>query len=209
MSATVTPTSDMSSLLGPNPGVERIYDNVLAVVPAMTLPLIEVALWNTIEEFALRSTYFRDRVSWQMAPGVNSVQFNPHSSRALVAWVLGQQGLLHWHIVPPGLMIDDQRPTAYRHGTALVALKPISFDVAEMPSGGELYSTWFETLLDGTLFRLYGQPAKPWSNQQLAQYHGSRFRMGINRARDIAQRSHSNQQGRWNFPPFAVGRRKN
>ena len=36
MSATVTPIDDMDSMLGDNPDVQRIYDNVLAVMPAST-----------------------------------------------------------------------------------------------------------------------------------------------------------------------------
>jgi hypothetical protein len=64
-------------------------------------------------------------------------------------------------------------------------------------------------MLDGTLGRLYGMPSKPWTSTQLATYHGTRFRQGMNRARDIAERLHSHQQSpRRAYPYFARGRRK-
>jgi len=104
-------------------------------------------------------------------------------------------------------LVDRQEPNAARSGWALLALKPTSFDT-DLPQ--EMWSNWFETLLDGTMFRLYGMPAKPWSSPQNAQYHGTRFRQGINRARDIAERQHSNQQSPFRaYPYFAHGRRKN
>ena len=212
MSATVTPSDSMKSMLGSNPGVTRIYDNVLAVLPATTQPLIQLALWNSVEEFCLRSQYFRERIYWQMAPGVYQVDFNPFSASQLVSWVLSQYGLTSFRIVPPAILEDLQTPpNAARTGWAIVALTPTSFDALQKSASfPELWTTWFETMLDGTMFRLTGQPAKPWSSTQLAQYHGARFRMGINRARDIAERLHSDQQSpRRTYPYFAHGRRKN
>jgi hypothetical protein len=210
MSMTVTPSDDMASTLGGNPDVERVYDNVLAILPAVTLPLVQLALWNAIEEFAIRSTYFRHKAYWQMAPGVYTVDFNPISATQIAVWVLSQEGLTQFEVRPPATLVDLRAPLAARTGWAVLAWKPASFDsVNAQGSLPELWSTWFETVLDGTLFRVYGQPMKPWSSPQLAQYHGQRFRQGLNRARDIAERLHSDQQSpNRAFPYFARGRRK-
>ncbi len=209
MSATVTPSDDEGTLLGSNPDVDRVMDNVLLTLPAATEPLIKVALWNTIEEFAIRSTYFRQRVSWVMGISVPTVDFNPYDAEMTVVWVLEVTGLTHYRVQPPARLIDLQRPMTARDGTALLVLKPVSFECLCGCSLPELWSTWFETILDGTLFRLYGMPAKPWSSPQLSQYHGTRFRQGLNRARDIANRLHTDQQYYWRYPLFARGRRKN
>lgn len=211
MSTTVTPSDDMHTMLGANPDVQRIYDNVLAILPAATLPVVQLALWNAIEEFAIRSTYFRHKAYWQMAPGVYTVDFNPLSASQIVVWVIEQHGLWQWEIRPPATLVDLQTPNAARSGWAVLVWRPASFDaVKRLGAFPELWSTWFETILDGTLFRLYGQPIKPWSSPQLAQYHGQRFRQGLNRARDVAERLHSDQQSPRNvFPYFARGRRKN
>ncbi len=207
MSGTAIPVSDLQTALGASPDTDRLYDNVQSVLPAVTLPIIKIAAWNAIEEFAVRSTYFRDEVSWNMAIGVRDVDFNPYSADMQACWILGQYGLTSWFVSPPARLVDRREPTAARSGSVLLALKPISFDT-DLPQ--EMWSTWFETLLDGTMFRLYGMPAKPWSSPQNAQYHGTRFRQGMMRARDIAERQHSNQQSPFRmYPYFAHGRRKN
>jgi hypothetical protein len=206
MSESVTPSDDGQTFLGANPDVERLYDNIQATLPSITLPLLKLAAWNAIEEFAIRSTYFRDEVSWQMGPGVNQVDFNPYSAEFTVCWVLAQSGLFQWRVAPPAQLKDLVTPvsTLARQGKAILALKPLSFEV-ELPP--EMWSNWFETILDGTLFRLYGQPGKPWSAPSLATYHGTRFRQGMMRARDISNRAFSNQQGpQVRFPYFARGR---
>lgn len=193
-----------------SPDVERLYDNIQTTLPAITLPVIELELWNTVQEFCIRSTYFRSRLHWQMGAGTSTVDFNPFSHDMVVVWVLYAHGLTHWEINPPAQLVDFLPPTAKRSGWAQVALRPARFDACKLGTMPELFTTWFETMLDGTIFRLYGMPAKPWSSPQLAQYHGTRFRQGLNRARDIAERLHSHQQSPSRaFPYFARGRRKN
>jgi hypothetical protein len=128
----------------------------------------------------------------------------------IVTWVLNITGLTYYAITPPAMLVDHTVPLAARHGHALLVLKPVDFSVVEQGVLPELFTTWFETMLDGTLFRLFGMPAKPWSSPELAKYHGTRYRQGLNRARDIAERQHTDQQApRRRFPYFAGGRRKN
>jgi hypothetical protein len=192
-----------------SPDIERLYDNVQTMLPGVTLPVLELELWNTVSEFCIRSTYFRALIYWQMAIGTSSVNFNPFSADMVVVWVLWQNGLTHWGINPPAELTDFMAPNAARNGAAVVALRPTKFDVLKLGALPELFTTWFETMLDGVLFRLYGMPAKPWSSDKLATYHGTRFRQGINRARDIAERLHSHQQAPSRmYPYFARGRRK-
>lgn len=210
MSQTTTPTYSLNTYtLGDNPGLNRLYDNVQAMVPSAGLSLIKMMAWNTIEEFYIQSTARREIVNWQMAVGVNQIDFNPFDETWLVAWVLGVCGLPKYKIVMPAVLMDMQYPASPRFGEAILALKPVDYQ-ADLPV--ELFTQWFETLLDGTLFRLFMTPAKPYSSPQLAQYHGKRFRHGIAQARAIAQHGFSDGGGRWQFPRqqgFAMGRRKN
>jgi hypothetical protein len=197
------------SSIGSGADFERLYDNIQTMLPAITLPVIEMELWNTVQEFCIRSTYFRSKIHWEMGPGISTVDFNPFNLDMVVVWVLHVRGLTHWGINPPAVLYDMMPPTNGRSGDALVALRPVRFDVLKLGAIPELFTTWFETMLDGTLARLYAMPAKPWSTPQLAQYHGTRFRQGMGRARDIAERLHSHQQSpRRAFPYFAHGRRK-
>jgi hypothetical protein len=156
--ATSTPTSDLSTLLGSDPGIERLYDNVQAEVPAVGLSLIKLAAWNTIEDFYLRSTCRREHVFWQMPSGVYAVDFNPYDADWLVCWVLTYSGLTNAKIEAPALLRDIAWPqsTSLRQGEALVALKPASFT---SDFGPLIWQQWFEVILAGTLHRLYRQPA--------------------------------------------------
>lgn len=189
--------------------IGRLYDNVQTMLPAITLPVIDMELWNTIQEFCIRGTYFRAKVYWNMGIGVSTVDFEPFDVNTTVVWVLYCHGLTHWEINPPAQLVDFMEPNAARSGWALLALAPVNFDVVQLGAVPELFTTWFEVMLDGTLGRLYAMPVKPWSSPQLAEYHGRRFRQGLNRARDIAERLHSNQQSpRRGYPYYAGGRRK-
>jgi hypothetical protein len=193
-------------LLGDTAGPNRLYDDVQAILPGVLYPVLQMELWNVVEEFAIRSTYFRDHVHWQMPAGVCSYDFNPYDGAMSVCWVLMQHGLYRWRVIPPAELVDLEEPKQARHGWALLALKPSRFSRC-LPS--ILFSNWFEVMLDGVLFRLYGSPAKPYSDPQRAQYHGRRFRAGIQLARDVAQRNYTgDQQPRWAFPYFARGRRR-
>jgi hypothetical protein len=190
--------------------LERLYDQVQTTLPSITLPIIDMMLWNAVEEFCIRGLYLRANVYWQMAQGVTSVDFNPFSATMVVVWVIDFSGLNQWEINPPAQVVDLLQPNTGRNGSAVLVLKPVSLEVVKEGFTPELFTTWYETMVDGTLFRLYGIPARPWSSPQLAQYHGTRYRQGIMRARDIAERLHSQQQSpRRTYPYYARGRRKN
>jgi hypothetical protein len=203
MSATTTPSDSGRSFLGEQPGAERIYDNVQNVCAGSALPAIKMALWNTIEEYAIKSTAWRQTLVWTLAAGNSSICFNPIDADTLVAAVMQVSGLAHYLVDPPATLIDKDPPISARTGEVIVSTKPASF-TSNMPD--DLYSNRFEAILDGTLSRMFTQPAKPWTSVQLASYHGRRYRSAIIAAHAAANGAHSGQAG-WRFPAFASGRR--
>lgn len=63
------------------------------------------------------------------------------------------------------------------------------------------YAKYYEALLDGVLGKLYGHPAKPYSNPSLAEYHLRRFRNAIGEA--VAEQKGGGFAGQnWQFPKF-------
>jgi hypothetical protein len=207
MAVTLTPTNDLSTAIGSDPGLERLYDNVQLEVPAVTLAMVKVQAWNVIEEFYLRSTVERRDVYWQMGPGINTIDFNPFDESWLVAWVLHFDGIYNGKIDPPSILRDTTFPVANtnRNGQAYLVLRPISLDI-NFPV--MLWVQWFDVLLAGVLSRLYLQLAKPFSSPQLGQLHGAQYRQGIKRARAYAESQYTDAPGRWRFPYFAHGKRK-
>lgn len=196
-------TYDDGYYLGEDPGLSRLFDNVQGTVPGVLLPAVKMAAWNSIEEFYWRSTWRREYLDWCMPPGITCIDFNPYDADWLVAWVLDIYGVSGFIIRPPSTVVDIQMPNTTngtRQGRALVALKPVSLDAEFDP---QLFNIWFETILDGTLYRLYLQPAKPYSSPQLASAHAKQYRVGCQRARAIAQKQYTNGPGRWSYPYFA------
>lgn len=207
MSQTVTPSSNLQTFLGPNPGLQRIYDNVQIQVPSAALALIQMMTWNTIEDFYIQSTFKRELIFWTMQPGVSTIDFNPFDSNWLVCWLLDLSGLSHFTVDMPAFVTDTaiNGNQALRTGHALLALKPISYNVQLPP---DLFMNWFETIMDGVLGRLYMLPNKPFSSPQMATYHSKRYRMGVARARATAQANNTDGGGRWRTPYYARGKRK-
>lgn len=203
MSQTVTPVDSLVTFTGEQPGATRIYDNAQVRCSGVSLSAIKMELWNTIEDFALRSTAWRLTLNWTMGIGTSSIGFNPIDENTLVCNVMAVTGLTDYIVEPPALLVDRRAPTAVRIGRAIVATKPSSF-AADMPN--DLFSNRFEPMLDGTLYRLYSQPAKPWTSAKSAEYHGRRYSSAINAAQAAVSGAHSNQGG-WRYPYFAAGRR--
>ena len=184
----------------------RIYDNIQATLPGVVLEVIRMELWNAIEEFCLRSTFYRAKAPWAMSPYTREYDFNPYDSSQVVFSVLKVLGLPIYSVNPPAILVDDSAGiSGARSGIALVALKPIAFD-CDLP--GDLFNRWFECMLDGTKARLMGHPAKPYSSPSMAEYHMKRFRVGLNLARAEAEQLNSGQSN-FRFPYYAFGRRKN
>ena len=190
--------------------VDRLFDTVQSQMPGATMAMIELVLRNVVEEFCYRSTYFREKVFWQMAPGVREITIDPYDRNLETIYITAQEGLTHYQVRPPATLQDQQIPVASRTGWALIILKPRSFAAVKRGAVAALFTNWWEVMLDGIMARLYAQPVKPWSSPQMAQYHGTRFWQGVNRARDQAERGNSAEQSPFrNFPYFARGRRKN
>ena len=134
------------------------------------------------------------------------MDFNPFNLEMSVVWALYVHGLTHWEINPPAQLVDFMPATADRRGWALVALRPVRFDVVRLGSLPELFTTWFETMLDGTMARLYAMPAKPWSTPQLAQYpaRGSaRAWRGRATSRNVYTPTNNRLAGRSRISPWA------
>lgn len=191
-------------------GIDRFLDTVQSRLPGITIPLIQLELQNVIEEFCYRSMYFREQIYWQLALGVSQVAITPVDARMETVYIIDVWGLPNYRVDPPATLVDLQLPMSTRSGSAWIVMKPRNWAAVQNGATPTLFQNWFETMLDGILFRLYGQAAKPWSSQGLATYHGTRWWQGVNRARDQAERLNSSQQSPWRRTPYwAHGRRKN
>jgi len=184
--------------------LDRLLDNVGALVPGLTTDLLTMVCWNTIEDFYQRSTYRREHVYWVLNPQEVVINFDPYDSNWRVCRFMGFSGLQQAKFIPPGRVQDTTYPVPdnERNGEALLALKPNNLRV-DLPY--DVWTNYFEALMNGVLHRLYMQPGKPYSDMQAAQLHGRLYRSGIASARAEAQAQHVREGAPWRFPYFAVG----
>jgi hypothetical protein len=184
-------------------GLERIYDALQSILPGALMPMIQLAVWDAVEEFCVRSTFWRDQVNWSMEPGDNQYDLNPLTQEIRVAWVLNTTGLVWFKITPTAILTDLGDTSQLRMGTAWVVLKPSGLGAILPP----WLDDWSEAIRDGAICRLCSQPARPYSEPKLALYHSARFRSQIQLARVEAQRMVPAMAPL--FPYFARGRRNN
>jgi hypothetical protein len=200
------PSSSKPAYLGIG-GLEALYDNVQVQLPGVTTDNVVMQAWNVINDFYLRSTYRREHVYWEMAPGVTSINFNPWDSHWLVFRFLALRGLSDPKVEPPGKLRDIQfpTPTNVRHGEALLALVPKDLNT---PLGDDFWMLWFDTIVSGVLGRLYLQPGKPYTDGQMGRIQLGMYRTGVNQARAHVQSYFVTDGVPWLFPYFAAGRPK-
>jgi hypothetical protein len=196
---------DPPGYLSSDPGVERLMDNVQAIMPGLTTDMTTLAIWNTIEDFYQRSTLRREHLYWEMPPGVLVVDFDPFDQNWRVCRFLAFNGLLNVKFETPGRIRDlaSPTPTNKRDGEVILALKPSSL---QTPLPYDVWTQWFEALLAGVLYRLYLQPGKPYSDIQGARLNAALYRAGIASARALAQANNVTGGSSWSFPYFARGR---
>lgn len=199
-----TPTCELPGWLSNEPGVDRLYDNVQAMMPGLTTDITSMVIWNTIQDFYQRSTYRRELVYWRMDPGVLTLNFDPYDQNWRVCRFMGFTGLGRVKFEPPGRIRDltSPAPDSERNGKIMLALMPDSIQV-RLPY--DVWTNYFECLLSGTLARLYMQPAKPYSDATAGIAHARMYRSGIASARAQAQAAHVRDGSEWFYPYFASG----
>ena len=198
-----TPICELPGYLTSDPGPDRLLDNLQALVPGLTVDMANLVCWNTIEDFFIKSTYRREHVFWRMDPGVMTLNFDPYNSEWRVCWFLALRGY-NLKIEPPGRIRDLSHPApdSVRNGEVLLGLKPSSINTL-LPY--PVWTTYWETLLQGALYRLYMQPGKPYSDLKAMELSGRLYRSGIAAARAAAQAGHVRDGQAWVYPYFATG----
>lgn len=177
---------------------------------------MKVELFNAVDEFCRQTNAWHETIQVQIVAGTNLVydivptygtilrlmQVYPYGSRVPNTQAhMRVPGELHfWHDMTIGDIYD-----------VVVSLAPI--DPTEAGTAFPVIDDWvwerfFDAFIDGLIMKMASQPDKPYTNAQLVQYHGRRFRNAISTARADLEKHNMADGQAWQFPFFAGRRRR-
>ena len=128
------------------------------------------------------------------------------ASFAPVEHDIGTGNLFTYAIYRPDYMtVTGVDKNAAQHPISLIAALSVSKGCLEKDCGDWqleqwMYDMYFQDWLDGAKTRLFGMPAKPWTNKELMIYHGKRFRVAMGYRKQEAIRGFTYDTPVWRFP---------
>src|SRR6478736_5341851 len=168
------------------PIVDRIMDQLRLKLPGALDGVTQLELWNTVDDFLTRTNVWIDETTVELKPGKLVYEFSPSAAGASVRRIMDVRNTAGtrsttkaWMPVPGTLQIasgvSDKLDIVVV--TAVTIADPGKRQV--YPSLPEwMWSEYQTELIDGTIGRMMGQPAKPYSNPQLAAYHLKSYSSG-------------------------------
>lgn len=186
--------------------ITRLLDNLVVSLPGARDNIIKIELFNTLNDFFQGSNAWREDIEVAITPGVTSYELLPSGPAKIVQImsvldannlpVRAQLGLIS------GELELFETPSSNTNFTAQVALTvadPVDRE------GYPVFPMWVLNLymngiISGVLSRMMAQPAKPYSNAQLAVFHTRAFNNTIANARIEGNRGFTYGTQKWRFP---------
>jgi hypothetical protein len=186
----------------------RLIDNLRIRLPGALDGLIRLELFNVIDEFCRTTDANRREIQTTLTAGVNQYDIRPDDAEIVMALQVAHKTLSARGIVyDAGFIVVTDTPSAAD------VTEPLVTQVSVTPLYGngdpelwlseELYQKWFSWLLEGVLWRMMSQVAKPYSSERMALYHSRRFRNGMAIVRTQAGVENTPNASAWAFPAFA------
>lgn len=193
--------------------VTRLINNARSSLPGAVDALIQLEMFNVLDDFFQASNIWQNSIPVSVAVGQTSYDLSPTDSGVIISLL----SLLNSDKIPvaatmqtPETLILNIIPSVATTVTALVSLTCVdpvdSNGYPQLPDW--LLRKYGVGILDGVLARMMAQPAKPYSNPQLAIFHMRQFRAAVSRARTDARHANLYDGQLWSFPGFARGRQR-
>lgn len=185
---------------------QRLLNNIRVHAPGALDNVIKLELFNVCDEFFVETNMWAEDVPFTASPGIKEYLFeNEGASRVhRLEYVkpASEDRFVQATLLEGGRVVlrdDVNVATAMIARLILSVRDPV--DGEDMPQ----FPTWimqryFHLLVEGTVARLMGQPAKPYSNERLSVYHARKFRNMMAVARGDARKVNIYDGQRWRFP---------
>lgn len=196
-----------------NADVNRLMDNLRVRLPGAVDTALQMELFNALTEFFMGSNIWRENIEIYVVPDVTNYDLTPMGN-AKVVRLMSVEDNNKFPVSASIDLITQELALAQAPANAAtyVAQVALSVDDPVDKEGYPQFPAWVlsvyqSDIIDGVLARMMSQPAKPYSNTQLAIYHERRFASAIAMARAEAQRRYVYGGQTWRFPQ-SFNRRK-
>lgn len=204
--------------------ITRLMNNARIRLAGATDPLLQVELFNVMDEFFKGSNVWNEDIDI-IVPGQDATnteyELTPSDPSLIdkLLWVFtvdpndtaARGAQIGAYMSTPGVLTLAVQPSSdvtYRVTVALTVEDPIKRD------GYVTFPAWVlakyrAIILDGLLGNMMSQPNKPWTNTQLSVFHMRKFKNGIASARIEWTRNNTYRRQAWAFPGgFSRGSQK-
>lgn len=186
--------------------LNRLVDNLRVNLPGATDAAIRLELFNALNDFFQGSNAWREDIPLQVTSGVTSYDITP-TGPAKVVQLMGVVDANKFPVNAQIGLISGQLELNETPSTSAVYTAQVVLTVADPidREGYPVFPIWVLSfynngIMSGVLARMMAQPAKPYSNAQMALYHQRVFASTIANARVEANRGFTYGSQRWRFP---------
>lgn len=201
------------------PALIRIFDNLRLSLPGVLDGVLQIELWNVVDDYCRASNIWRETVAVDVTPDETEYDLVPETQNTEIArlmWLLdandGTGKAVSSYLTNDGTLVIKSAPAAATTYYAEIALTPASTVVAaDNPYPDVPDWVWIDhgtTIQAGVMARCMLQPAKPYTNAQLAATHAKMYRGGMLDARRETEKGNKYGAQRWSFPQAFAARRR-
>ena len=200
--------------------IVRLIDTARLQTSGCLEGTLRLEFFNALKEFLRRSDCWREDVDIPTLPGVSDYELPTWGTGSVtkLVWLEGKRPptspqnpnargspkngmLLHPETLGPVLRLDytPAVPELWYAHVALTCADPTDSDgLPQMPAW--IAEAYHDQLTSGLLSRVLLHPNKPYSNKDLAGYHGRRFNEGMALAKKDALQGYRHGGQAWTFP---------
>jgi hypothetical protein len=187
--------------------LDRLLQAARTHLPGALDSALQVEMYNVVDDFLTESSIWQETAAFITAVGTTDYEIDLENNATFLRllYVLGNANRpVIATMEEPGVVVLRTIPQTIENMTARVSLTLKGVTSEGWPSiPSWMWQRYREGLLDGLLAKMLVQPAKPYTNERLAIFHGRKFNVAKSRARSEANRMKLYDAQAWRFPKFA------
>lgn len=193
--------------------INRLMDNVRTHLPGAVDTAIKLELFNVLNDFFQNSHAWTEDVPFGVTPSATQYSIE-QESLATISQLMGVVNSAQLPVagvmpVPGEILLRDapSQSDTYTATVVLTVADPVSSKTGLPEFPAWVLDNYFTGILDGLLGRMMAQPAKPYSNPQLALVRTRSFKSTTAQAKTDALNKNLNNGQTWRFPQHFATRR--